>query len=275
MNNKDPRTVEGFGDQWRRFDQSRLDPDELQTLFNQYFKIFPWSRLPKNPIGFDLGCGSGRWAKLVAPRVGRLDCLDASPQALAVARKNLKDAPNCRFILASVDELPWDDASMDFGYSLGVLHHVPDTPAAIKSCVQKLKKGAPLLLYLYYSFDNRPGWFRLLWRASDLLRKVISRAPHPVRYGLSQILAALVYFPLARLAWFAEKGGFSVESWPLSLYRGRGFYSMRTDALDRFGTRLERRFSAAEIRKMMADAGLGSVSLSDEAPYWCAVGYRT
>lgn len=40
-------------------------------------------------------------------------------------------------------------------YFLGVLHHVPDTQAAIRSCVGLLKPGAPLLLYFYYAFDNR------------------------------------------------------------------------------------------------------------------------
>tara|TARA_B110000003_G_C16618896_1_gene522335 strand:+ start:251 stop:421 length:171 start_codon:yes stop_codon:yes gene_type:complete len=29
---------------------------------------------------------------------------------------------------------------MDFGYSLGVLHHIPDTQVWLNSCVQKLKK---------------------------------------------------------------------------------------------------------------------------------------
>ena len=37
---------------------------------------------------------------------------------------------------------------------------------------------------------------------------------------------------------------------------------------------LERRFTAAEIRSMMEAAGLERVSLSDEPPYWCAIGYR-
>jgi hypothetical protein len=49
---------------------------------------------------------------------------------------------------------------------------------------------------------------------------------------------------------------------------------MRNDALDRFGTRLERRFTAAEIRSMMDQAGLEEVRLSDAPPYWCAVGHR-
>lgn len=48
---------------------------------------------------------------------------------------------------------------------------------------------------------------------------------------------------------------------------------IRPDALDRFGTRLEQRFTAAEIREMMEQAGLDRIQFS-EFPYWCAVGYR-
>jgi SAM-dependent methyltransferase len=163
---------------------------------------------------------------------------------------------------------------MDFGYSLGVLHHVPDTAAGIQSCVQKLKPGAPLLLYLYYAFDNRPAWYRKVWRASDVIRRIISRSPYRLRYALSQGIAATVYFPLARTARLAERAGYDPELIPLSIYRDRAFYSMRTDALDRFGTRLEKRFSQLQITAMMTAAGLERITFSPNPPYWCALGYR-
>jgi hypothetical protein len=151
---------------------------------------------------------------------------------------------------------------------------VPDTLAGIRSCVRALKPGAPLLLYLYYAFDNRPAWYRRLWRATDIMRRGISRLPYGMRSGLSQGIAATVYFPLARTAWLAERAGFNPELFPLSIYRDRAFYSMRTDALDRFGTRLEKRFTRAQIAAMMTEAGLERVTFSPNSPYWCAVGYR-
>ena len=131
MSNLDPAVVEGFGQEWSRFDQSAVHQDELRALFEAYFSVFPWETLPANAIGFDLGCGSGRWAQFVAPRVGRLHCVDASSSALEVARRNLKSYPNCEFHCASVDAIPLPDSSADFGYSLGVLHHVPDTQKGI------------------------------------------------------------------------------------------------------------------------------------------------
>lgn len=274
MINKDDATVEGFGDEWKRFDQSALAASEVEDLFSRYFGHFPWATLPKDAIGFDLGCGSGRWARFVAPRVGRVHCIDASSGALDVARRNLAGQSNCEFYLASVDSIPLPDSSMDFGYSVGVLHHVPDTAEGLRSCIAKLKPGAPFLLYLYYSFDNRPKWYRVLWRLSDVLRRATSRSPYALRYVVSQVLAAMIYWPLARLAGLCERFGFDVRHLPLAYYRRSSYYTMRTDALDRFGTRLEQRFSRAEILSMMERAGLERISFNDGMPHWVAVGYR-
>jgi ubiquinone/menaquinone biosynthesis C-methylase UbiE len=272
MQNKHQATVDGFGDEWERFDQTGMTEANSKEIFDSYFSVFPWDNLPKNAIGFDLGCGSGRWAKLIAPRVGKLHCIDPSV-AINVARKNLLDQTNCEFHNVGVDDIPVPDHSMDFGYSLGVLHHIPDTCAALAACVAKLKPGAPFLLYLYYAFDNRPSWFRLLWQMSELIRGLVSRMPHGLRYVMSQIIAALIYWPLARFAKLAESLGFDVKNYPLAAYRHWGFYVMRTDALDRFGTRLEQRFSRIEIQQMMESAGLEGIVFSEKIPFWCAVGF--
>lgn len=274
MSNLDPNTVEGFGEEWARFDQSELDERQLRGVFEQYFAIFPWSELPTNAAGADIGVGSGRWAKFVAPRVGHLHCVDASAQALGVARRTLASASNVTFHETSVGALPFPDGTLDFLYSLGVLHHVPDTAGAIAACARALKPGAPMLLYLYYRFDNRPEWFKRLWEVSDLGRKAISRLPHRARHLVTDAIAASVYFPLARTAQVLERAGLDVGLIPLSAYRNKSFYSMRTDALDRFGTQLEQRFTRVEIEKMMSDAGLERIRFGDGFPFWCAVGYR-
>jgi ubiquinone/menaquinone biosynthesis C-methylase UbiE len=271
--NYDLATVEGFGEEWAKFDQTPLVEKELIEIFENYFGIFPWQTIGKDAIGFDLGCGSGRWAKLVAPRVGRLFCIDASQQALEIAQKNLKNIHNCEFIHASVEDIPFEDNSMDFGYSLGVLHHIPNTLKGIIACVRKLKPGAPFLLYLYYAFDNKPIWYRTVWQISDILRSYIAKKPFKSRYYLSQVLAFTVYYPLSRISLLLEKMGFEVENFPLSAYRKRSFYTMKTDALDRFGTKLEKRFTQAQIRRMMENAGLGNIDFSSSC-FWCAIGYK-
>jgi SAM-dependent methyltransferase len=271
--NIDREVVAGFGDEWSRFDQTALTEEELDRMFDNYFSIFPWESLAADAVGFDLGCGSGRWAKLVAPRVAKLFLFDPSSEALAVAKRNLAGVDNCVFEVAGADNIPLPAESCDFGYSLGVLHHIPDTEAGLRACVSKLKQGAPFLLYLYYSFDNRPVWFRIIWKASDVIRRLVSRLPNSLRYLASQCLALLIYLPLARIALAAEKMGLNVDNFPLSQYRKNSLYVMRTDALDRFGTKLEQRFSKDEITAMMTRCGLKDIIFSNTS-FWTAVGIK-
>jgi SAM-dependent methyltransferase len=274
IDNIDLEIVEGFGREWVAFDQALLPTKELDCRFEDYFSIFPFDALPPNAEGFDLGCGSGRWAAKVCERVGTLHCIDPSAAALDVARRRLGEQPAARFHVAGAHAIPLVDGSQDFGYSLGVLHHIPDTEAAMRDCVKKLKHGAPFLVYLYYNFDNRPVWFRTLWKGSDILRRVISRLPFEARKSLCGIIALTVYWPLMRIALMAELMGIDVTNFPLSFYRRYGLYTMRTDALDRFGTRLEHRFSRHEIKAMMERCGLVGVRFSDREPFWVACGTR-
>jgi SAM-dependent methyltransferase len=274
QSNRDDATIRGFGAEWSTFDQSELKDEEYWKIFDGYFQIFPFDALPADAEGFDLGCGSGRWAVGVAPRVAKLHCVDASPLAIEVARKNLSELTNIDFHVAGVDDFPIDDGSQDFGYSLGVLHHVPNPVTALGACVRKLKRGSPFLVYLYYRFDNRPWWFRLLWVITDGLRRLISRMPFPLRRIVTDIIAATVYWPFARVARRLQRRGRDVSNVPLSAYRYRSFYTMRTDALDRFGTRLEHRFTRPEIRQMMETAGLTDIVFSDLEPFWVACGRR-
>lgn len=273
MTNLDAATIAGFGDEWSRFDQGALSDEERRRMFEDYFAVFPWERVSPSSVGADIGCGSGRWALLMAPKVGLLHCVDPS-DAIDVAARTCASLHNVRFHRTVADNLPFEDSSLDFAYSLGVLHHVPDTAAAVRSISKKLKRGAPFLLYLYYAFDNRPAWYRSVWRVSDLMRRAVSRLPSTLRYAVSQLIAASVYWPLARLAKAADRRGLLGASFPLAAYRDKSFYTMRTDALDRFGTRLERRFSRREIEIMLNAAGCSQIRFSERVPFWCAVGIK-
>lgn len=275
--NVDPDVAAGFGHEWSTFRQGEREFSSLdrEAIFESYFHIFPWGELPPVPVGIDVGCGSGRWSVMVAPKVGHLHLLDASADALAVARQNLAHAANVSFHLASVGNIPLNDRSLDFAFSLGVLHHVPDTAAAIRAVAAKLKIGAPFLIYLYYALDNRPRWYRAIWYFSNTFRVVISSLPPTTRLIISQIIAAGVYWPLARFAAMVEGVGFSAAGIPLEFYRHRSFYVMRTDAYDRFCTSLEQRFTRQQIEQMLAEAGFNEIRFSDNAPYWCAVARKS
>jgi SAM-dependent methyltransferase len=243
-------------------------------MFELYATVFPWLDLPENAVGFDAGCGSGRWATFFAPRVGLLHCIDASDAALEIARRTLAEHTNVVFHHQDICELGLPVGSCDFGYSLGVLHHIPDTELATAACVQKLKPGAPFLVYLYYDLENRGRLQRLLLAVVTTVRYVVARLPRRLRLPVADVIGALVYWPLARFARLLEKVGKDPSWVPLFQYRRRSFYVMRNDALDRFGTRLEKRYSRDDVRVLLETAGLENVVFAEGPPWWVAVGWR-
>jgi hypothetical protein len=106
------------------------------------------------------------------------------------------------------------------------------------------------------------------------MRRVLSRSPHPVKLVASAVIALLVYMPLARGARIAAVLGAPFAATMLSYYASRSLYTMRTDAYDRFATRLEQRFTRDEIAEMLTASGLQGVRFSEHPPFWCAVGVR-
>ena len=68
--------------------------------------------------------------------------------------------------------------------------------------------------------------------------------------------------------------GINVKNFPLSDYKNKSFYFMTTDTLDRFGTKLEKRFTKREIEKMLLDAGFVDIKFSESTPYWVALAWK-
>ena len=273
MKFSDHKTIQSFGDEWTRFNQKNIENSELKKIFNSYFKIFPWHKIKKTSEGFDAGCGSGRWAKFVAPRVKVLNCIEPS-KAITVAKKNLSNFNNINFINSTIQDLKIKSDSQDFGYVLGVLHHISDTELALKSCVRILKKGSPLLIYMYYNFENRPLWFKFLWQISNIFRKLICVLPKKIKFLICDIIAVLIYYPLSKIYIILERINFPLKNFPLASYRDKSFYTMRTDSRDRFGTPIEKRFSKKQIYNLMKKSGLEKIKFKNGNPFWLSIGYK-
>lgn len=271
--NIDQKVVDSFGEEWSKFhDFSQADIDQLGDM---YFDIITDEMVNQNTYGFDLGCGTGRWTKVLADRIGFMEAIDPS-DALFAADELLKDNSNVRLSRGSSDNIPFDDETFDFGMSIGVLHHIPDTSKAMRSCVEKVKIGGYFYTYLYYNFEDRGKLFKTAFKIVDGIRQVVSSLSPRVKKFACDIIAITVYMPLVLLArLFILIGAQNIaEKVPLYFYHDQSFYIIRNDALDRFGTALEQRFSKQQVISMMESAGISGIVVSDKAPYWHAVGKR-
>lgn len=270
--NIDARTVESFGEEWTKF--NHFTEDEIRIAGDQYFDIVFDADIRDKEI-LDVGCGTGRWSKYLAGRARRIESIDPSDAVYAAAQL-LKECSEVRISRASVNNIPFADESFDFVFSLGVLHHIPDTARAMRDCVKKVKPGGRFLVYLYYSLDNRGAAFKALFTMSNVVRRVISGLPPKPKKIVCDLIAVGVYLPFVGIAKALQTVGLgtAAKSVPLSYYTDKSFHIIKNDALDRFGTPLEQRFSREEIQRMMAACGLTNIRFSEREPYWHAVGEK-
>ena len=274
MSNKEKNVIEDFGNEWDKFNQGILLNKINEEIFNKYFSIFPWHLVNNQSIGMDVGSGSGRWAFFVAKKVKKLYLLEPSLKAISVSKTNLIDFKNLDYLNKNVLDFEMEDNSLDFCYSLGVLHHIEDIDTALKNINKKLRAGAPFLIYLYYSFENKPFWFKLIWKLSDLLRRIISLLPFKLKSFVCDLIAYLVYFPISRFSFILKKIGIKITNIPLSFYHDQDIYILRNDALDRFGTKIENRYSKEQITKLLIKNNFNNIHFSNNEPYWCAICYK-
>ena len=271
--NIDKKVVDEFGDEWLKFND--FTDKRIKIAAEEYFDIIDNTIVNKNTYALDIGCGSGRWTKYLASKAGFIEAVDPS-DAIFAADNLLRNVENVRLSKASVDTLPFPDETFDFAMSIGVLHHVPNTQQALIDCVRKVKKGGYFYVYLYYNLDGRGRIFRTIFRFTDVIRNIICKFPSGLKKFVCDILAVIIYMPLILLAKFLSFVGLKKLSKkiPLSAYCNKPFFIIRNDALDRFGTKLEQRFSREEIEEMMTKSGLDQILVSEGIPFYHAVGKK-
>ena len=141
---------DSFGFQWNRFARTQLDSANGSSRSHRTFMEKTGWALDslKGKRVLDAGCGMGRFAEVCADAGAEVHAVDLS-SAVEAASQNLGRRPNVRIYQADIMNLPFPEESFDFIYSIGVLHHTPNTKAAFLRLPHLLKPGGSLAIWVY------------------------------------------------------------------------------------------------------------------------------
>jgi SAM-dependent methyltransferase/uncharacterized protein YbaR (Trm112 family) len=150
------KTTATFSDKWRRFKTYGLQPAHEDFLFGWYMKKFGVSDRDalvsfygNHDRVLEVGPGSGFNTRFIAKHCrGEVFALDVSDAAFTTF-ENTRDLPNCTVVQADLMDAPFEDASFDLIIADGVLHHTPDTRAAVRALYKKVKPGGQFFFYVY------------------------------------------------------------------------------------------------------------------------------
>jgi SAM-dependent methyltransferase len=124
----------------------KLNHDILQSV-NSLDYTGDFSFL-NDKIVVDGGCGNGRFAEIVAPHCKQLICLDIG-EHIFLAKERLKNYSNVTFVQCDLADIPVATDSVDYVYSIGVIHHTPNPGKSLKELARLLKPSAKISVWVY------------------------------------------------------------------------------------------------------------------------------
>ena len=177
--------ADSFGDEWHRFRTVQIDSlnGTTQSADGFALKTGLGPGDVKGRLVLDAGVGAGRYAEVMIRWGAEVVGVDLT-RAVDAAAQNLRDARMAHLVQADIFALPFREESFDVAYSIGVLHHTPDTAAAFRYVAGTVKKGGQLAIYVYFA----GGLARYV---SDILRIVTIRLPRHVVYYASAVAIPL------------------------------------------------------------------------------------
>jgi len=142
--------VGSFSFEWNTHDRTQLDcfrddaPSEREFIAKTGFA----PRQLRGALVLDAGVGAGRYADVVSRWGADVAGVDLS-LAVEASQRNLGDRDNVWIAQADIGQLPFRPASFDYIFSIGVLHHTPDTRQYFHRLVPLLKPGGTIAIWVY------------------------------------------------------------------------------------------------------------------------------
>lgn len=180
--------VESFGDEWHLFkrvknDRMQMSMDEMQN----YLSLEEIDITGKTVL--EIGCGAGPYLEVSAKhwKAKHVFGIDLS-RAVDAAYENVGDLENITIIQADLFHLPFKNQQFDVLYSLGVLHHTPNTKDAFQAVSKKVAKGGLMSVWLYGAY-----WLRKSANQDRIRKYITSKLSSRQLYRFS-IFASYLYY---------------------------------------------------------------------------------
>jgi SAM-dependent methyltransferase len=177
--------VQNFGFEWNVHADTQLDgasSDESERTFRAKTGFTPEMLSGKRVL--DVGCGMGRFTDVASRWGATVVGIDLS-RAVDAAQRNVGRRPNVHIAQANVFELPFREGTFDFIFSLGVLHHTPNTKAAFDGLPKLLRPNGKVAIWLYSNYGG--------WRPSDLYRRLTPKLPKRLLHAMTYVAVPLYY----------------------------------------------------------------------------------
>lgn len=265
MRNDADKTISDFGEQWARYTSNDGYYASIELFADICGPILPLNEIAGARVA-DIGSGTGRIVDMLLSAGARHVIAIEPSDAFDVLKANTaRHADKIEYIKGKGEALP-RNRNLDYVFSIGVLHHIPDPEPVVKSALNALRPGGRMLVWLYGREGNE-----VYLRFAKPLRAVTTRLPAPILAAVSHLLNAVlgIYIVLCRFLPLPMR---SYINSVLARFSWRKRFLVIYDQLN---PKVAKYYSRAEARELLQKAGFHDVRLYHRHGYsWTVIGTR-
>jgi SAM-dependent methyltransferase len=255
------RTIDDFGEQWTKYSDNVGYYASRDLLTDVFGPLLSLDDVRGRRVA-EIGAGTGRFVRLFA-EAGAAHIVALEPSAaMAPLQRNTRDLAQVTYLQQPGDQLA-ASGDLDYVFSIGVLHHIPDPAPVVAAARGALKPGGTVAVWLYGKEGN--GFYLLLLGA---LLGLTRRLPHA-------LLAALVWVLYGPL-WIYMQAS-RILPLPLAKYMTEVLLRLdgprrRLVLYDQLNPAYAKYYTEAEARDLIENAGFEDVRLYHRHGYsWSVV----
>jgi SAM-dependent methyltransferase len=124
------------------------------------YSVYPWLseaaefRHHAGHSVLEIGCGTGSDLKQFASHGARAVGIDITPEHLRLAKKRVGSSAEVHF--GSATNIPFPNASFDYVYSHGVLHHIDQPTRVVEEIFRVLRPAGTFNVHVYAKWSYVP-----------------------------------------------------------------------------------------------------------------------
>ena len=258
------RTIKDFGEQWLKYGDSKGYYGSLELFSDILYPFLKPEDINDCKVA-EIGSGTGRIVTMLL-EAGAKHIIAVEPSdAFEVLCHNIPQPERVTCLKVTGDQLPAYE-NLDYIFSIGVLHHIPDPTPVIEAAFKALRPGGHFLVWLYGKEGNG------LYLASiGPLRVLTKRLPHFMLASLAQIM----YWPLVLYIKSCHRLALPLRGYMLSVLERMSPEKRRLIIYDQLNPAYAKYYKRFEAEKLLLDGGFENVRIHHRHGYsWTVIGTK-
>jgi SAM-dependent methyltransferase len=258
------QTIRDFGEQWLRYSDVKGFFGSLELFCDM---IYPFLK-PEDIEGCnvaEIGSGSGRIVNMLLQSGARhIIAVDPS-EAFEVLTRNIEQPEKVTCLKITGDQLP-AYGDLDYVFSIGVLHHIPNPAPVVEAAFKALRPGGHFLVWLYGREGNG-----LYLGLIEPLRVLTKWLPH----FMLTFLVEIMYWPLVLYIKFCHRLPLPLRGYMKAVLEKMSPEKRRLIIYDQLNPAYAKYYTQSEAKKLLSDGKFVNTRIHHRHGYsWTIIGTK-